>query len=249
MSATVHEHVRAKLAYPFEDRGERTLKNIATPVRIYSLGPGAIAKLPRSEPRSDTHKKSWRRFITAIAVAWLCAAALWALWRYVSPSIEMAPVHSSLGPTPAAESIVPTGAHPQSIVVLPFTNATGDPEQDYFADGITEDLTTDLSRIPGSFVIAPATAFAYKGKSIDVRQIGRDLSVRYALQGSVRRSGDSVRVNAQLVDAANASQLWAERFDGEVAQLARVHDDVTQRIAGALQIALVEVESQRAPGG
>jgi adenylate cyclase len=95
-------------------------------------------------------------------------------------------------------------------------------------------------------VIAPATAFAYKGVSIDVRQIGRDLSVRYALQGSVRRGRDSVRVNAQLVDAANASQLWAERFDGDVAQLARVHDDITQRIAGALRIALVEAESQRA---
>jgi len=166
MSATVHEHVRAKLAYPFEDRGERTLKNIATPVRIYALGPEIIAKLPRSEPRSDTHEKSWRWYIAAVAVAWLCAAALWALWRYIGPSSEMAAVQtSSLSPRlrPAAEPRVPTGTQPQSIVVLPFTNATGDPEQDYFADGITEDLTTDLSRIPGSFVIAPATAFAYKG--------------------------------------------------------------------------------------
>jgi adenylate cyclase len=249
MSATVHEHVRAKLAYPFEDRGERTLKNIATPVRIYALGPELIAKLPKSEPRSDTHKKSWRWYIAAVAGAWLCAAALWTLWRHVGPPSQMAAVQTgSLSPnlTPAAGPKVPTVAQPQSIVVLPFTNATGDPAQDYFADGITEDLTTDLSRIPGSFVIAPATAFAYKGMSIDVRQIGRDLSVRYALQGSVRKGKDSVRVNAQLVDAANASQLWAERFDGEVAQLARVHDDITQRIAGALQIALVEAESQRA---
>ena len=249
MSATVHEHVRAKLAYPFEDRGERTLKNITTPVRIYALGPEIIAKLPRSEPRPDRHRKYWRRYIAVAAIAWLCAAALWVLWRYVGPSVKVGAVQtSSLSPslTTAAESRAPTGAQSQSIVVLPFTNATGDPEQDYFADGITEDLTTDLSRIPGAFVIAPATALAYKGMSTDVRQIGRDLSVRYALQGSVRKSKDSVRVNAQLVDVANAAQLWAERFDGDVAQLAQVHDDVTRRIADALKIALTEAESQRA---
>ena len=131
-------------------------------------------------------------------------------------------------------------------MVLPFSNAARDPEQEYFADGITEDLTTDLSRISGSFVIAPSTAFTYKGKPIDVRQIGRDLSVRYALDGSVRRVADSVRINARLVDTANASQLWAERFNGEVAQLARVQDEVTHRIAAALKVALIEAESQRA---
>jgi adenylate cyclase len=107
-------------------------------------------------------------------------------------------------------------------------------------------LTTDLSRIPGAFVIAPSTAFSYRGKPIDVRQIGRELSVRYVLQGSVRRIVDSFRINAQLVDAANTSQLWAERFDGELAQLAKVQDHVTQRIAGALNVALIDAESQRA---
>src|SRR6185295_10485830 len=101
----------------------------------------------------------------------------------------------------------------QSIVVLPFTSSN--PAHEYFAEGITEDLTTDLSRIPGSLVIAPSTAFSYKGKPIDVRQIGRELSVRYALQGSVRKIADTVRINAQLVDAANASQLWADRFNGD----------------------------------
>ena len=119
-------------------------------------------------------------------------------------------------------------------------------EQEYFAEGMTEDLTTDLSRIPGSFVIAPKTAFAYKGNPIDVRQIGRELSVRYVLQGSIRRIMDSLRINAQLVDAANASQLWAERFEGQVAQLAKIQDHVTQRIAGALNVVLIDVESQRA---
>jgi TolB-like protein len=133
-----------------------------------------------------------------------------------------------------------------SIVVLPFTNTPSDREQEYFAEGMTEDLTTDLSRIPGSFVIAPQTAFAYKGVPVDVRQIGRELSVRYVLQGSVRRLVDSLRINAQLVEAGNAAQLWAERFEGHVTELAKVQDQVTQRIAGALNVALVDAESQRA---
>jgi TolB-like protein len=131
-------------------------------------------------------------------------------------------------------------------VVLPFTNAAHDAEQEYFAAGISEDLTTDLSRIPGAFVIAPATAYAFREKSIDIRQIGRDLSVRYALQGSARRIVDTVRINVQLVDTTNASQLWAERFDGEIAQLAKVQDQITQRIAVALKVALTEAESERA---
>jgi TolB-like protein/lipoprotein NlpI len=129
-------------------------------------------------------------------------------------------------------------------VVLPFT--ARDPDQEYFAEGITEDLTTDLSRIPGSFVIAPSTAFTYKGKLIDVRQIGRELSIRYALQGNVRRIAEAVRINAQLIDTANASQLWADRFDGDVAQLAKVQDSVTRRIATALNVALIDAESRRA---
>jgi TolB-like protein/Tfp pilus assembly protein PilF len=171
------------------------------------------------------------------------------LWPHLRPPGEKTVVLSRLLGSPSgaiAESRGLTSAPPQSIAVLPFTNAARDPEQEYFADGITEDLTTDLSRIPGSFVIAPATAFTFKGKSIDVRQIGRDLSVRYALQGSVRKITDTVRINAQLVDTASASQLWAERFDGEVAHLAKMHGEVTQRIAGALKIALIEAESQRA---
>jgi adenylate cyclase len=246
ISATVHEHVRAKLPYPFENRGEQTLKNIAAPVRIYSLGPEIIAGLPRDASRSDMPKKSWRWSVLALAVACLCAAAL---WRYLGPSAHTTAVQTGSPSSSSASVAEPrglTGAPPQSIVVLPFTHAASDPEQEYFAEGITEDLTTDLSRIPGSLVIAPSTAFTYKGKPIDVRQIGRELSVRYALQGSVRRIADSVRINAQLVDTANASQLWAERFDGEVAQLGKVQDEVTQRIAVAMNVALIDAESQRA---
>jgi adenylate cyclase len=249
ISRTVHEHVHAKLAFSFENRGERTLKNIAEPVWIYSLGPEIIAGLPSTDLPSDMHKNAWRSCAAALAVGFVCAATLWTLWPYLGPTGQTTAAQTRLPGTPAAsvsEASGQTSARPLSIVVLPFTNAARDPEQEYFAEGMTEDLTTDLSRIAGSFVIAPSTAFNFKGKPIDVRQIGRELSVRYVLQGSVRRNLDSVRINAQLVDAENASQLWAERFEGLIAQLAKVQDEVTQRIAGALNVALIDAESQRA---
>jgi adenylate cyclase len=249
ISATVHEHVRAKLPYPFEDRGEQSLKNIVNPIRVYALGAEKIAGLPSDEAASEPPKKAWRRHAAIIAAAVICTGALGAAWRYIAP--WAVPKIDSRAGLPTAltaplGSIMQAGAPRLSIVVLPFTNAPRDAEQEYFAEGMTEDLTTDLSRIPGSFVIAPQTAFAYKGSPVDVRQIGRELSVRYVLQGSVRRITDSLRINAQLVEAANAAQLWAERFDGQVAELAKVQDQVTQRIAGALNVALVDAESQRA---
>jgi adenylate cyclase len=244
ISATVHEHVRAKLAYPFEDRGERMLKNITDPVRLYALGPEKIAGLPTDNPPLDMPKSVWGWFAAAIAVASVCAVALWTMWPHLAlPRGEATSTQAAL-PGTLATSVA--NAPRLSIVVLPFRNAARDLEQEYFAEGMTEDLTTDLSRIPGSFVIAPNTAFAYKGRPIDVREIGRELSVRYVLQGSVRRIVDSLRINAQLVEAANASQLWAERFDGQIAQLGKVQDRVTQSIAGALNVALIDAESQRA---
>jgi adenylate cyclase len=250
ISGTVHEHVRAKLAYPFEDRGEQTLKNIADPVRIYALGPEKIAGLPTDNPPSDMPKNGWGRYAAAIAAAFVCAAALWTVWPYLAPPREQAASTQTALPdtlaTSVPEPVRQANAPRLSIVVLPFTNMAPDSEQEYFAEGMTEDLTTDLSRIPGSFVIAPNTASAYKGRAIDVRQIGRELSVRYVLQGSVRKIVDSLRINAQLVEAANASQLWAERFDGQIAQLPKVQDQVTQRIAGALNVALIDAENQRA---
>ena len=133
-----------------------------------------------------------------------------------------------------------------SIVVLPFSNIGGDPEQDYFVDGVTESLTTDLSRISGSFVIARNSAFSYKGKSIDVRQVGRELNVRYALEGSVQRGGSRFRINVQLIDAQTGNHLWAERFDKPVADLFDVQDEIVSRLANTLTSQLVEVEAQRA---
>src|SRR5262252_3943215 len=250
ISATVYEHVRAKLAYPFEDRGERALKNIADPVRIYALGPEKIAGLPTNNLPSDMPKTRWDWVAAAVVIICACAAVLWAGWPYLAPPMGQATNTPTALPTTLTTSIaspaLQAGPPRLSIVVLPFASAASDSEQEYFAEGMTEDLTTDLSRIPGSFVIARNTAFAYKGRSVDVRQVGRELSVRYILQGSVRKILDSLRINAQLVEAANASELWAERFDGQIAQLAKVQDHVTQRIAGALNVALIDAESQRA---
>src|SRR5262249_19491969 len=133
-----------------------------------------------------------------------------------------------------------------SIVVLPFANLSGDPEQDYFVDGVTENLTTDLSRVRGSFVIGRHTAFTYKNKAVDLKQVGRDLNVDYVLEGSVQRGGNQLRVNIQLVDAETGSHIWADRFDKSVADLFELQDEVTTRIANALDAQLIEAEARRA---
>jgi TolB-like protein/class 3 adenylate cyclase len=133
-----------------------------------------------------------------------------------------------------------------SMVVLPFANLGDDPEQDYFVDGVTESLTTDLSRISGSFVIGRHTTFTYKGKAIDLTKIGRELNVRYVLEGSVQRSGNRLRVNVQLIDVESGRHLWAERFDKSVADLFDVHDEIVSRLANSLNARLIEAEARRA---
>ena len=137
----------------------------------------------------------------------------------------------------------PAEAAHLSIVVLPFANLSGDPAQDYFADGITENLTTDLSHIRNSFVIARNTAFTYKGKNMDAKEIGRELGVRYVLEGSVQRDQNRVRVNAQLVDAGTGAHLWAERFEEDVADLFKLQDQIVARLAGSLGWALTQAEA------
>jgi TolB-like protein/class 3 adenylate cyclase len=140
----------------------------------------------------------------------------------------------------------PTSAPRLSMVVLPFANIGGAPEQDYFVDGVTESLTTDLSRISGAFVIARNSAFSYKGKSPDVRQVGRELNVRYVLEGSVQRGGNRMRVNVQLIDAETGSHLWAERFEKPVTDLFDMQDEIVSRLANTLNAQLIEAEAQRA---
>ena len=155
-------------------------------------------------------------------------------YRFVPPVTRAERSDRLLRPTPRL-----------SIVVLPFTNISDDPEQQYFADGITEDLTTDLSRLPHLSVISRNTAFTYRNKQIDTRQIGLELGARYVLQGSVRRSGNQVRVSAQLVDAATDTHLWAERFDGETGDLFGLQNEITGRIASELNIELIAAEAAR----
>ncbi len=154
------------------------------------------------------------------------------------------------GPSPATQTgrTRPDPFSPPrlSIVVLPFASLSGDPEQDYFVDGVTESLTTDLSRIRGLFVIARNSAFSYRGKSTDVRQVGHELNVRYVLEGSVQRSVNRLRVNVQLVDAETANHLWAERFDKPVADLFDMQDEIVSRLANTLSSQLIEAEARRA---
>jgi adenylate cyclase len=152
-------------------------------------------------------------------------------------------------PAPSILPILPISQPPVvphlSIVVLPFANLGNDPDQQYFADGITEDLTTNLSRIAGMLVISRNTAFTYQGKQVDTKQVGRELGVRYVLEGTVRRSGNQIRINAQLIDAETDAHLWAERFNGDTADLFTLQDEVTSRIAAALTTELVSAEAAR----
>jgi adenylate cyclase len=196
-----------------------------------------------------------RRKVVAAGLAWPLTAlmliagggSLWWLGR--APPAPSTPAAVAEAPAASAiQEIPPPPAAPRlSIVVLPFSNLSGDPEQDYFADGLTDDVTTDLSRIDDSFVIARHTAFTYKGRagSIDVREVGRELGVRYVLEGSVQRAGSRVQLNAQLIDAATGGTLWAERFEGTRDDLSSLQDEVIGRIAATLRLELIEAEGRR----
>jgi class 3 adenylate cyclase/TolB-like protein/tetratricopeptide (TPR) repeat protein len=213
ISEAAYQQVRDKLAIGFEDLGERELKNIARPLRVYALEPQALSSPDTSDCREP------------------------------KPAASDLSVGAHLqGP---AGPFAPTKTREIAIVVLPFTNLSPDPEQDYFADGITEDLTTDLSRLPGSIVIARHTAFTYKGQALDVRQIGRDLGVRYVIEGSVRRAGEQVRVNVQLIDADNGTQTWADRFDTDRVNLAAAQNTIAGRLARTLNLQLIEAAARR----
>jgi TolB-like protein len=155
-------------------------------------------------------------------------------YRFVAPVTRVEPAGKSIPPAPRL-----------SIVVLPFTNLGSGPEQQYFADGITEDVTTDLSRLADMFVISRNTAFTYRNKLVDTQQIGRELCVRYVLDGSVQRSGKQVRVTAQLIDAESDAHLWAERFDGDTGDLFALQNEITGRIANALGVELIAAEAAR----
>jgi adenylate cyclase len=179
--------------------------------------------------------------VAATAATLVIAVIAWWVW----PATRTSQTAMMAG-APAAMSIAqPLVAPRLSIVVLPFANLSNDPDRQYFADGITEDLTTDLSRVPGMFVISRNTAFTYRNKPIDAKQVGRDLGLRYVLEGSVQRSGDRLRVTAQLIDAETDAHLWAERFDRDTGDLFALQNEITSRLANTLGIELVAAEAAR----
>jgi TolB-like protein/class 3 adenylate cyclase/Tfp pilus assembly protein PilF len=240
VSATVREQIQDRLAYPLDDLGEQIVKNIARPVRVYALRPEAVADLPPSDvPAAEPPRRSRVGIAGAAAVAAILAAAAGAWWLW--PEAGSPPP----APTVASSTAKPLVAPPLSIVVLPFANLGNDREQQYFADGITEDLTTDLSRITNMLVISRDSAFTYRDKPVNARRIGRELGVRYVLEGSVQRAGNEVRVNVQLIDAETDTHLWADRFDRDIGDLFALQNEITARIATALQSQLAIAESRR----
>lgn len=234
ISGTAYDQVRDRLPYVFTEKGEQTVKNISRPVRAYSLGANAIAALPAFPPSADSKPSSGKY----LSRRWLAAAAGMAAVLVVAAGLW-------LGFKPAKEPSLAGSVPRLSIAVLPFTNLSGDPAQDYVADVITEELTTALSRIKGSFVIARSTAFTYKGKPIDVKQIGKDLGVHYALEGSAQYSGNKVRVTAQLIDAETGAHLWADQFDADRSNLLEMQDEIVVRLSRALLFQLVAVDIAR----
>ena len=211
ISRVVRDQIRDKLPYPFEDMGEQSVKNIARPVRVYAMNAGAVAATPLIAATAPlaVGRSVHRAIIPAAVIAAICLAIVtWWIWpKGNPPALVQAPSVAS----PQILNAAPNPPAPRlSIVVLPFANLSNDPDQEYFADGITDDLTTDLPHISDSFVIARTTAFTYKGKPVDVKQIGRELSVCYVLEGSVRRAGEQVQLNVQLIDAESGAHVWAD---------------------------------------
>ncbi|MCZ6497929.1 MAG: tetratricopeptide repeat protein, partial [Gammaproteobacteria bacterium] len=226
--------MRDKLDLSFEDRGEIEVKNIARPVRVFGVildeKAGALVTAVVAVP-GDTAPRRWSALVVGLAISIIAAAGLvwWQPWVPRSP-------------TDLADEVTLSSSDKPSIAVLPFDNLSNDSEQEYFADGLTDDLITDLSKISGLFVIARSSVFTYKDQVIDIRDVARELGVRYVLEGSVRRAGGNVRINAQLIDGRTGSHLWAERYDRQYADIFAIQDEVIERIVEALSVQLTETE-------
>jgi adenylate cyclase len=239
LSEDAYRQVRTRLDLAVRDLGATALKNIAEPVRVYALEVGApnlakpAAPVAQAQPAGRAKRSALASLALSIAVLLVAAAVAWYF------------LGAKFSAQDASISHAPAAAAHLSIVVLPFTNLSNDPGQDYFADGITENLTTDLSRIRNSFVIARNTAFTFKGKNVDAKEIGRELGVRYVLEGSVQRDQNRVRVNVQLVDAETGAHLWADRFEEDVADLFKLQDQVVARLFNSLGYELVKAEAEK----
>jgi adenylate cyclase len=229
ISKTAFDHIESKLPYGYEFLGDQTVKNIAKPVGAYRvlMEPRVtVAGKTEKEKRSPVRLTPIR--VGAVVVLLLAVAV--GVWQFYvrRTAIEPAPSESMSLPLPDKPSIA----------VLPFENISGDPGQEYFSDGITDDIITDLSKISDLFVIARNSVFKYKGQSVDVNKVGRELGVRYVLEGSVRMAGNKVRINAQLIDTATGGHLWAERYEGQMDNIFSLQEKITQKIAEVISVKL-----------
>ncbi len=240
ISATVHEQVRNKLDVGFTDLGDHTVKNIPDQVRVYRVQPRGQPEAPAPASASPGERPRRRRtaLVATTAVLLLLALGLWASWpRPLGLLIDLARVSGPLVEPPFPDK--------PSIVVLPFANMSGDPEQEYFSDGITEELITDLAGVPDLFVISRNSAFTYKGKAVKVQDVGRDLGVRYVLEGTVRKAEGHVRITAQLIDVTTGFHLWSERYDRELSDIFALQSEISQQILVALKVELRDARLER----
>jgi adenylate cyclase len=237
ISGTAYDHVKSKLELGYEYLGEHSVKNIAEPVRVYRVltEPQAIGKV--TGEKRFLSRFSRRSAISLIIVLIIVVAGLitWNIYLQQSKKVEPASLDKMAYPLPEKPSIA----------VLPFDNLSGNPEQEYFSDGITEEIITALSKVPKLFVIARNSTFTYKGKPVKVQQVSEELGVQYVLEGSVRRVGDRVRIAAQLIDALTGLHIWAEKYDRDINDIFVVQDEITKKIITALQVKLTEGEQAR----
>ena len=237
ISGTAFDSVRNKLKFGFEFVGEHQVKNIAQPVRVYHvLTDPADSQKVIGEPEGD--KTAMPKTILAIA---LVIFLLGATYFYIAQKPT-----KDVSTTPQTR---PLEVKKPSIAVLAFDNMSNDPEQEYFSDGISEDLITDLSKNPELFVISRFSSFTYKDKPVKVQQIAEELGVQYVLEGSVRKVDNNVRINAQLIDGSTGHHLWAERYDGDMSNIFKLQDKITQKITASLAIKLTEEKDPYAPKG
>ena len=237
ITEALHEALPKRMPFDLENLGEQVLKGFDDPVRVYRVELSADQSVPAPQNTSKAEKSpSKPKLLVATIVIALVVAGGAAYWfNSQEPKAEAASIERMALPLPDKPSIA----------VLPFTNMSDDAQQEYFADGMTEDLITDLSKISDLFVIARNSSFSFKGQQVKVRQVAEELGVRYVLEGSVRRVGDQVRINAQLIDATTGGHLWAERYDGLLADVFTLQDKVTGEIISALKIKLTPDEQQR----
>jgi len=235
VSGTVFDQIESKLPLGYEYLGEQSVKNISKPVRIYKalMDPEAVGKVigeQRVEPRQGQ-----RVALAAVTVLLLIVGGL-LIWRSASPPVQVASIEKMAFPLPDRPSIA----------VLPFDNLSDDPEQEYFSDGLTEEIIAALSSVPKLFVIARNSTFTYKGKPVKVQQVSEELGVRYVLEGSVRKGGDKIRITAQLIDAITGNHLWAEQYDRDIKDIFAVQDEITKNIITAMQVKLTKGEEVKA---